>query len=267
MLLEGKRAVIYGGGGAVGGETARVFAREGARVFLAGRTQAKLDAVAAEIAAAGGAAETEVVDALDERAVDQHADAVAERAGGIDVSVNAVGLDNGDQGIPLVQLSAEAFGAPIATSTRTHFLTARAAARHMTAQGSGVILPISPPMARMPAALTGSFGIAFGAVENLARQLAAELGPRGVRVVGLRATGMPETATRLGSHTAQVWGRAAEHLGMPFEQLLEMISAGNLLGRPLTVREVAEVAAFVASDRASGMTATFANVTCGSVVD
>ena len=76
MLLESKNAVIYGGGGSIGGAVARAFAREGARVFLAGRTPATLDAVAEEIRSAGGAAETAVVDALDENAVDEHADAV-----------------------------------------------------------------------------------------------------------------------------------------------------------------------------------------------
>src|ERR1700712_1596520 len=73
MLLETKNAVIYGGAGAIGGAVARAFAREGARVFLAGRTLATLDAVADEIRAAGGAAETAEVDALDPRAVDEHA--------------------------------------------------------------------------------------------------------------------------------------------------------------------------------------------------
>jgi NADP-dependent 3-hydroxy acid dehydrogenase YdfG len=67
MLLRDKNAVIYGGGGAIGGAVARAFAREGAKVFLAGRTLAKLDAMAREISAAGGRAETAELDALDER--------------------------------------------------------------------------------------------------------------------------------------------------------------------------------------------------------
>jgi len=62
---------------------ARAFAREGAKVFLAGRTLAKLNAVAKEISAAGGAAETAQVDALDEQAVEKHADAVAQKAGAL----------------------------------------------------------------------------------------------------------------------------------------------------------------------------------------
>ena len=81
MLLENKNAVIYGGGGAVGGAVARAFAREGARVFLADRTLSKAEAVAEEIRSAGGAVETARVDALDEQAVDRCVDGVAEKAG------------------------------------------------------------------------------------------------------------------------------------------------------------------------------------------
>jgi 3-oxoacyl-[acyl-carrier protein] reductase len=206
MLLAGKNAVIHGAGGAIGGAVARAFAREGATVFLAGRTPAKLDAVANQVASTGGVAQTAQVDALDEEAVERHAEAVAEQAGSLDVSFNAVGLNNGEQGIPLVELPADDYLAPITGYARTHFLTAKAAARHMMRQGSGVIMPLSVPMARMPAASSGSFGMAGAAVESFTRQLAAELGPYGIRVVCLRPTGMPETAARLGSHTREVWG-------------------------------------------------------------
>jgi 3-oxoacyl-[acyl-carrier protein] reductase len=103
MLLENKKAVIYGGGGAIGGAVARAFAREGATVYLAGRTLAGLDLVAQEISAAGGKAETAEVDVMDEKAVDSHADAVSARAGGIDIALNAVGIAH-VQGIPFAEL-------------------------------------------------------------------------------------------------------------------------------------------------------------------
>jgi 3-oxoacyl-[acyl-carrier protein] reductase len=79
MLLEGKTAVVYGGGGKVGGAVARAFASEGARVFLAGRTIGTLDEVAEDIASAGGVAETAQVDALDEQAIEKHIGEVVER--------------------------------------------------------------------------------------------------------------------------------------------------------------------------------------------
>lgn len=79
MLLENKNAVIYGGGGSIGGAVARTFAREGARVFLAGRTLAKVETVAAENRSAGGVAETAQVDAFDEPAVEKHTGDVVEQ--------------------------------------------------------------------------------------------------------------------------------------------------------------------------------------------
>jgi NAD(P)-dependent dehydrogenase (short-subunit alcohol dehydrogenase family) len=116
MFLENKNAVIYGGGGAIGGAVARAFAREGAKVFLAGRTKAKLDAVAKDITASGGAAETAEVDALDEQAVNKHADAVVAKSGGIDIALNAVGILH-VQGTPFAELSFQDYALPIAAYT------------------------------------------------------------------------------------------------------------------------------------------------------
>ncbi|HEX6425715.1 MAG TPA: SDR family oxidoreductase [Acidimicrobiales bacterium] len=265
MLLENKNAVVYGAAGAVGRTVARAFAREGARVFLAGRTAATLDALAGEIVAAGGEADTAVVDALDEQAVRRHADAVAAAAGSLDVSLNAIGVDH-VQGTPLTELSPQDFGVPIATYTTTQFLTATTAARHMVRQGAGVILTMSTTAARvtMP---TDGFGPACAAVEALSHQLAGELGPHGVRVVCLRPDGIGESVA-LGSHTRQVWTRAAARAGMTLDQALEAPGApGALLARPLTLADVAEAAAFLASDRARALTAIVANISCGSIVD
>ena len=127
-LLPGRNAVVYGGGGGIGGAVARAFAREGARVFLAGRTAGPLDRVADDIRAAGGAADTALVDALDEVAVDAHADAIVAEAGSLDVTLNVV--NHGDvQGTPLAEMSVADFEAPVVTGLRTNFITARAAAR------------------------------------------------------------------------------------------------------------------------------------------
>ena len=115
MLLEGKTAIVYGAAGAIGGAVARAFAREGASVFLAGRALAPVRAVAEEIAA-GGAAEAASVDALDEQAVNQHAAAVATKAGRIDISFNAIPL--GDvQGTRLLDIPLADFSRPITTGT------------------------------------------------------------------------------------------------------------------------------------------------------
>lgn len=251
MLLEGKNAVIYGGGGAIGGAVARVFAREGARVFLAGRTRAKVEAVAEEIRAAGGAAEASEVDALEERAIDAHADAVAAQAGSIDVSFNLI--SHGDvQGIPMAEMSLQDFERPVVTAVRTTFLTWRAAARHMIRQGSGVILAFGGEGDPLRDYYLGGLQVAFHAIEVMRRQLATELGRHGVRVVTLRTGGVPETIPQ------GMEGR---------EALVEGLEKMTLLGRTATLEDVGNVAAFVASDRARTMTAATVNVSCGALLD
>src|SRR5215510_12651206 len=81
MKLKNKVAVIYGAGGAIGGAVARVFAREGAKLFLTGRHRAPVEAAARDIVSAGGSAEAAEVDALDEQAVDRHLQSVIDKAG------------------------------------------------------------------------------------------------------------------------------------------------------------------------------------------
>src|SRR3569623_269933 len=90
MLLQDRTALVYGGGGAVGGAVAKAFAREGARVVLAGRTRASLEAVAAAIHDAGGRAEVAPVDATDKDAVEAHLAGVVDRAGPVKIMFNAI---------------------------------------------------------------------------------------------------------------------------------------------------------------------------------
>ena len=251
MLLEGKNAVIYGGGGSIGGAVARAFAREGATVFLAGRTRARLEAVAEEIRSAGGVAETAQVDALDERAVDEHADAVAAAAGGIDISFNLI--SHGDvQGTPLAEMALEDYTRPVVTAVTTTFLTSRAAARHMIRQGSGVILAFGGSGDPMRDYYLGGLQVAFEAIESMRRQLSAELGSHGVRVVTLRTGGVPETIPE------GFDGR---------EAIVEGIEKLTLLGRAATLEDVGNAAVFAASDWARTLTATTVNISCGALID
>ncbi|MGH2475583.1 MAG: SDR family NAD(P)-dependent oxidoreductase, partial [Candidatus Limnocylindrales bacterium] len=189
MLLERKNAVIYGGGGTIGAAVARAFAREGATVHLAGRTVAKLDKVAAEIRAQGGTATTAQVDALDEGAVDAHADGLVRDNGTVDVSMNLI--STGDvQGTPLVEMELADFERPIHNAMRSTFLTARAAGRHMIHQGSGVILVFGGEGDPIRDYNIGGFQISLTAVEALRKQLASELGRHGIRVVSLLTGGV-----------------------------------------------------------------------------
>jgi 3-oxoacyl-[acyl-carrier protein] reductase len=249
-LLAGKNAIVYGGAGRIGTAVATAFAEEGARVFVAGRTRARLDEVVSRIRAAGGSAEAAEVDALDERAVDEHADAVAAE-GGVDISVNLIA--HGDvQGTPLVEMTPADYERPVRTAVRTQFLTARAAARHMVEQRSGVILFFGGAAEPVREFAVGGLQVAFHALEAMRRQLAAELGPHGVRAVTLRTGGIPETLPA----------------GFPGREELEANIAGKtMLGRAATLADVGAVAAFAASDRARTMTASTVNISCGALVD
>ncbi len=254
MLLDNKNAVIYGAAGSIGGAVARAFAREGARVFLAGRTAAKLEAVAEEIRSAGGVAETAKVDALDEHAVDEHANAVAANAGSIDISFNVISHPH-THGVPLVDMAVDDFMAPVDTAARTTFITARAAARHMIARRSGVILAFGGPGDRsgpMRDYYLGGTQVAFDAIETIRRQLSVELGPHGIRVVTLESGGVPESLPE------GFEGR---------EKIVEMIEAETLLGRAATLEDVGNAAAFAASDWARAITAAIVNVSCGALID
>ncbi|MDM0012806.1 SDR family oxidoreductase [Variovorax sp. J22P168] len=265
MLLANRNAVIHGAGGALGSATAHAFARAGARVFLAGRTGAKVTAVADAIRAAGGLAEGAQVDALDSEAVERHADAVARQAGRIDIALNAVGLAH-VQGTPLADLSLADFEFPVATAVRTNFITAKAAARHMAPQGSGVILTLSTPGARLPG--PGYLGncVASAAIEAMSRHLAGELGSQGVRVVCIRPHAIPQAAAA-GSHTREVFGPMAERAGLTIDRMLAGAADGTLLKRLPTLDQFANTAVFLASDHAGAITGTVANLSCGFLVD
>lgn len=263
MLLEKKNAVIYGAGGAIGGAVARAFAREGARVFLTGHRQASVEAVAREILDGGGSAETAQVDALDELAIEKHLSTVVEKAGSIDISINTIGLPPQKvQGMPLLVMPAEHFALPIATLTQTHFLTARAAARHMAEKKSGVILTLSATTSRLPVPGLGALSVTWAAIEALTRSLATELGPQGIRVICLQSNALPETPT-----IQRAYSGRANALGIPFEQVVAQNSAMTPLRRLPTLAEVANVAAFMASDQASAMTSTAVNLSCGLLAD
>jgi NAD(P)-dependent dehydrogenase (short-subunit alcohol dehydrogenase family) len=264
-LLDGKVAVIYGAAGGIGSGVARTFAREGATVVLAGRTEGRLTALAESInaelgPAGGGRAGAVVVDALDEASVDACADGIVERHGRLDISFNLI--SRGDrQGTPIVEMDAATFTRAISEGVTTQFLTGRAAARHMVPQRSGAILMVTSGSAAPNVAQPGmgNTGPADAAVDAFVRYLAAELGPAGVRVNGIWTAGVAETLTK----------EALEATGGPGmpppEVIIEALGQRTMLRRPIHLADVAEAAAFLASDRAGGITGTVTNVTCGMV--
>ena len=230
MLLEHKKAVIYGAAGAIGGAVARSFAHEGADLVLAGRTRARVES----ISAAGGVAEAAEIDALDEDAIEKHMDDVVARAQRIDVLFNAIGMDD-VQGILLVDMSAEDFAQPV--------------------------IRLRGPSSS-PRPITAAMGVACAAVEGLWRSFAAELGPHGIRLVILRSAGSPDAPDINQTFEHHAWAA-----GISPEEFLAEASSGTLLRRLPMLSEVAEAAVMMASDRASAMTGVMANVTCGFWVD
>ncbi|RPI84555.1 MAG: SDR family oxidoreductase [Chloroflexi bacterium] len=249
MLLEDKVAIIYGAGGAIGGAVARAFSKAGARVFLTGRTKLKLDKVADEIRSNGGAVRTSMLDALDERAVNAYVDAVVEQAGPIDISFNLIGV--GDVQKPLMEISVEEFLQPIVNAMQSHFLTTRAAARHMIERGSGVILAFGGGGPQTLPGL-GGFKIALDAIEGLRRQWACELGEHGIRVVTLKTGGIPETISNDFPQR---------------DEITASIEQQTLLKRAASLEDVGNVAVFAASDQARSITSTEINISAGAIVD
>ena len=262
MMLQDKTAVIYGGGGAVGGAVARAFAGAGARVHLAGRSRARLEAVAADV---GDAAEVAVLDVLDERAVVEHADAVAADAGGIDIALNAVSFPYA-QGTLLADLTVEQVMHPIESFLRANLITAKAVARHMAARRSGAILTLSTAGSRFARPGNLGFGTTCAAIEQMTQRLAAELGPSGIRVVCLRPTAIADAASN-GSYTGEVFAPLAAAAGLSVEQMLAQWGEDQtLLGRLPTLAQVADAAVFLASDRAGAITGAVTDLTSGSAV-
>ena len=246
MQLDKKNAIVYGAAGAMGATVARAFAHEGANVFLAGRTLAKLDKVADEIRGDGGIAQTAELDVMDKAAVEAHAAHVAKTAGSIDISFNAISF-RAVQGIPLTDMSETDFMAPIIDACQSHFITATTAARSMIEQGSGVIIMLSATSAMETRHQMGGFSLACASIEALTRTLAGEVGRQGVRVVGMRSNFTPEA-------------QGVTDADVPF------LVKDTLLGRLPRLSEIGRTAVYLASDAAGAMSGTAINLSCGAIV-
>lgn len=246
MLLENKTAVIYGGGGSIGGAMATAFAAEGARVFLAGRTPATLEAVADRIRATGGQTETAVVDALDAAAVNDHIDAVVEKTGSVDISVNVVTQEAIFQ--PLADIPVADFASAIGKALTSQLITTKAAARHMVKQESGVLLFFGGSDHANAHPGLGNVQVGMDAVESLRRQWAVELAPHGIRTVTLLTGGILDTFPDI------------PEMEGPRQSLID----ASPLKRAATMADVGNVAAFVASENGRSITSTQVNISFGA---
>jgi 3-oxoacyl-[acyl-carrier protein] reductase len=253
-MLQNKNAVIYGAGGSLGGAVAKALAAAGAKVFLTGRTIATLQKVANEIIAAGGLAEVALVDAFSETAINDHLQKMVQQAGSVDISFNAT-ASKVVQNIPLTSMTVDDFISPLTLMTQTRFLTAIAAGKIMMKQRSGVILSLTATPGGIGYPYTGGFAPACTAIETLAQNLGSELGVYGVRVVNIRSGGSPDS---------QVFKEAIEQMPHEMGQILQKMKADTMLKRMPSMQDIGNVAVFLCSDMAAGITGVTVDVTCGT---
>lgn len=254
MLLQNKNAIIYGAGGSMGGAVARAFARAGARVFLTGRHLSSVQQTANEIIASGGDVEVEEVDALDEKAITDHLERVVKKAGRVDISFNATGVEV-VQNIPLVDIGVDDFMHPVTLALRSRFLTAIAAGKVMMKQGSGIILTLTATPGGIGYPFTGGFAPACCAIESFSRNLASELGIYGIRVVNIRSGGSPDS-------TVFKEAIAGNPAGM--ELVLRKMEGDTMLKKLPLMVDIANAAVFLSSDMAGKITGVTIDVTCGT---
>ncbi len=180
--LDGKIALVTGGGRGLGLEIAKGLAGAGAFVLLNGRDPARLEAAAAEIASAGGSAAPLPFDVADEAAVERAFDAIRGERGRLDILVNNVGLRD-RRG--LLEIEMEAVRRLVEVDLLAPFKLCREAARLMIDQGGGRIVNVTSIAGSIADAGDPAYTAAKGGLEALTRAVAAELGGHGITVNGV----------------------------------------------------------------------------------
>lgn len=255
MGLKNKTAVIFGGSGAIGSAAAHALAREGADVYLAARSHARLERVADSIRADGGSASTFVFDALD-------ASAQLPDLARIDIVVNATGFMH-DQGKRLEALTLDEFRQAFDPFLAAYFNIAKAVSPRMGGEHAGTIITVVAPAANMT--MAGHLGHIVGCAgtEALTRALAAELGAQNVRVLCVRSHAIAD-AVQAGSYVGTIFTAKAQAMGITVEQFLGGAAQSTLNHRLPTLAQVADTIAFLASDAAGAITGTTVNMTAGA---
>jgi NAD(P)-dependent dehydrogenase (short-subunit alcohol dehydrogenase family) len=231
--LDGKVALVTGAGRGIGRAIALALAAAGAEPVLNSRTPAELDAVAGEIAAFGGRARTLPFDVTDSAAA---RGAIASLAR-LDILVNNAGVNRPQ---PFLEVDEETLDRLIALNVKAAFIAAQAAARRMVAAGNGVIINMSSQMGHVGSERDRTvYVMTKHAVEGLTKAMAAELAPKGVRVVSIAPTFIdtPLTAPFFANGEFRQW-----------------VEDRIPLGRVGRVEEVANAVVFLASPAASLVT-------------
>ena len=254
MILQNKNAVIYGAGGSLGGAVSKALAASGAYLYLTGPHHESLQKLADEILSSGGCAEITVVDALDEKSVSNHLRNMVQQKKKMDISFNAMGVPV-VQNIPLTDISVDDFISPVTLMTRSQFITATAAGRIMMTQGSGTILSLTATPGGIGYPYTGGFSAACAAIETFSKNLAAELGLYGVRVVNMRSGGSPDS---------KVFKQAIDSNPELMKEVIRKMEGDTMLKKLPLMSDVANLAVFLCSDMAEKITGVTVDVTCGT---
>lgn len=238
-LLTHKVALVTGAGRGIGAAAARLFAREGALVMLASRTEPELRTVVEEIRAAGGTADYVVTDLADPMSIGRAVDTTVRRHSRLDVAFNNAGVSI--PVTPLTDLTEEGFDLINSVNFKGVWRAMVAEIRAIRATaGAGAIVNNSSVGSLAGAAGHGVYGAAKRAVNSLTETAAVEYGPEGIRVNAV-APGTTMTAM------IQRW--AAQE-----PAIIEQLNARTPLHRAASPDEVAEAAAWLLSDRASYVT-------------
>lgn len=255
-LLKNKTAVVFGAGGNLGKQVTRAFAGQGATVFASDIDEKSLLTLTGVT--------SNVVDALDEMAVEAYLEKVSAQAGQLDILINLSGSDPAvyNHGRPATEVSLEQLLVPMKTATGTQFITAKAAHRFMAAQQNGVIIFITSTLSKIAPAWTTALTASHAATEAMAMSLATEWGPEGIRVIGVRSEAMTESPTI--DYTFTTMGK---NIGLSREEMQGWVEEKVPLRRLTKADETAKAIVLAASDLAGFMTGTFLNHSGGHILN
>jgi len=256
-LLQNKVALITGSGRGIGQATAKLFALQGARVFLTARTESQLAATAEEIAAAGGIAAFVTADLAHEADCTRVVATAREKLGRIDILVNNAG--HYGPVVPVEEYPLEEFDKVIALHLRAAFILSKLVLPEMYARKSGVILNISSLSAKAAFAWGSAYAAAKAGLLGLTRIMAAEAARQGVRVNAICPG--PVTETEMSKELGKT---LATKLGVSPEEQLKGFLNSLLQGRGQTSMEIAQAALFLCSDMSSSMVGQSINVDGGA---
>jgi NAD(P)-dependent dehydrogenase (short-subunit alcohol dehydrogenase family) len=256
MLLEDKVALITGSGRGIGRAMAKLFAQEGASVFLTARTEKELVTTAEQIKADDGEAAYVVADLAQEQECARVVEAARAKFRRVDILVNNAG--HYGPVVPVEEYPLEEFERVIAVHLRAAFVLSKLVLPEMYARNSGVILNISSLSAKAAFAWGSAYAAAKAGLLGLTRVMAAEAARKGVRVNAICPG--PVTETEMSKELGKT---LAARLGVSPEQQLNGFLGSLLQGRGQTTTEIARAALFLCSEMSSAMVGQAINVDGG----